>query len=487
MKKIPSIPQAGMLLASLRSVGYTEEAAIADITDNSIAAGASEIHITFDWDNKIISIIDNGQGMAQDELYKNMQIGSANPKTARSEHDLGRFGIGMKTAAFSLGKKVTVVTSKDGYISNAAWDLNQVDDIGWNLLVSDDKKYDSFLQGLEKHGTAVIISTLDKIIDDTDPIKSKKYFYSVIRRVKNHLSLIFYRFISEDGLHIFINSNEPIKAWDPFVRSNPATQELADEEVWDPENKNVTYIQPYVLPHKTKFYSEESYKDAEGYKGWNRHQGIYLYRNRRLIIYGTWFDLIRKEPAFSLARIRIDISSSADADWRIDIKKSRASLPVYLRERVRSAVENCTTRSTKVFNSRGAYTKKSPYAPNLDFVWEQVRNNGNYTFKINKKHALLNAVRQQLDEKGRSQLKTYLALVEDFAPFMHNGIVNTVNTGTAKHDESQTVKNIEDIKKYITVFINLGFSKQEIQDTLLRMPSYEYLRDIIIRLVEETL
>ena len=328
---------------------------------------------------------------------------------------------------------------------------------------------------------------LDKIIDDTDPIKSKKYFYSVIRRVKNHLSLIFHRFISEDGLHIFINSNEPIKAWDPFVRSNPATQELADEEVWDPENKNVTYIQPYVLPHKTKFYSEESYKDAEGYKGWNRHQGIYLYRNRRLIIYGTWFDLIRKEPAFSLARIRIDISSSADADWRIDIKKSRASLPVYLRERVRSAVENCTTRSTKVFNSRGAYTKKSPYAPNLDFVWEQVRNNGNYTFKINKKHALLNAVRQQLDEKGRSQLKTYLALVEDFAPFMHNGIVNTVNTGTAKHDESQTVKNIEDIKKYITVFINLGFSKQEIQDTLLRMPSYEYLRDIIIRLVEETL
>lgn len=487
MKKIPSIPQACMLLASLRSVGYTEEAAIADIADNSIAAGASEIHIAFDWDKKIISIVDNGQGMTQNELYKNMQIGSSNPSAVRSDRDLGRFGMGMKTAAFSLGKKVTVVTSQDGNISNASWDLNKVDDIGWNLLVSDDKEYASFLQGFEEHGTAVIISDLDKIIDDADPIKSKRYFYSVIHKVEKHLSLTFHRFISEDGLQIFINSDESVKAWDPFVRSNPATQELADEEVWNPENTSVTYIQPYVLPHKTKFNSDEEYKKAEGYKGWNRHQGIYLYRNRRLIIYGTWFDLIRKEPAFSLARIRIDVSSNADADWKIDIKKSRASLPVYLRERVQSAVENCTARSTKVFNSRGAYTKKSLYAPNLDFVWEQVRNNGNYTFKINKKHTLLNAVRQQLDETGRNQLNTYLALVEDFAPFMHNGIVNTVNTGTAKHDEGQTVKNIADIKKYIDVFINLGFSKKEIQDTLLRMPSYAYLREKIIQLVEKAL
>ena len=487
MRKIPSIPQAGMLLASLRSVGYTEEAAIADIVDNSIAAGASEIHITFSWDKKIISIVDNGKGMNQDELYKNMQIGSSNPNGVRSERDLGRFGMGMKTAAFSLGKKVTVVTCKNGYISNASWDLNRVDDIGWHLLVNDDHAYDSFLCGFENHGTAVIISTLDKLIDDADSKKSKEYFFRVIRKVENHLSLVFHRFINEDGLKIFINGDVPINGWNPFIVDNPATQELADEEIWDSENQNITYIQPYVLPHKTKFSSDEGYEAAGGYKGWNRHQGIYLYRNRHLIIYGTWFELIRKEPAFNLARIRIDISSGADTDWKIDIKKSSAAPPVYLRDRILSIITDCTKRSSKVFNSRGAYTKQSPFAPNLDFVWEQVRNNGNYTFKINKQHLLLNAVREQLNDAGRAQLKTYLTLIENFVPFMHNGLINTVNTGTAKPGEVQRVQHIAEIKSCITVFMNQGFSKKEIQETLLKMPSYAYLKDEIMRLLEEFL
>lgn len=78
-KTVPSIPQAEMLLHSLRSVGYSEETAIADIVDNAITAGADEVHITFDWENRRILIVDNGQGMETEELYKNMQIGSSEP------------------------------------------------------------------------------------------------------------------------------------------------------------------------------------------------------------------------------------------------------------------------------------------------------------------------------------------------------------------------------------------------------------------------
>lgn len=485
IKTIPSTPQASMLLNSLRSVGYTEEAAIADIVDNSVSADASEIHIHFDWNNRLISVTDNGKGMSQEELYKNMQIGSANPNEFRSDDDLGRFGMGLKTAAFSLGRKVTVVTAQNGIVSNAAWDLDKVDILGWQLIIDDDKKFNQFLDGVE-HSTAVIISNLDNLIsEDGDNEKIKTHFYKIIKKVANHLSLVFHRFIDEDGLKIFVNEEIPIKTWNPFVLDNPATQELSDEEIWNSANNERTYIQPYVLPHKTKFSSDDEYNRAAGYKGWSRHQGIYLYRNRRLIIYGTWFELIRKEPAFNLARIRIDISSSADADWKIDIKKSRASLPVYLRDRVLSSIEECTQKSARVFNSRGAYTKKSPLAPNLDFVWEQVRNHGNYTFKINKKHSLLSAIREQLDENGKMRLNAYLSLLENFAPFMRNNLIDTINTGVAQHDDFQTRKNLADIKSFVKTCSCQGFSKEEICDVLIRMPEYAYLKDEINRILED--
>lgn len=481
---VPSTPQAGLLLQSLRSVGYSEEAAVADIVDNAISADASEIHINFDWENRIVSVIDNGIGMGREELYKNMQIGSSAPEEQRSATDLGRFGMGMKTAAFSLGKRVTVVTVRNGEISNAAWDLNQVGTLGWQLLVEDDGRYDHYLQGMEDHGTAVVISVLDNLIDDSDLKKAKSHFYSVINKVQKHLSLVFHRFIIEDGLKIYVNSESPLEAWDPFISSNPATQELAEDEIWDPNSDTCTCIQPYVLPHKTKFASEQEYDAAGGFKGWNRHQGIYLYRNRRLIIYGTWFDLIRKEPAFNLARIKIDISADADEDWKIDIKKSRASLPVYLRDRVIIAVDDCTSRSTKVYNSRGAYSKKGPSAPNLDYVWEQRRNNGNYNFKINKKHTLLNSIRKQLNDEGKNQLRAYLSLVENFAPFMRSGVVDTINTGDPKQDELQKQKDLADIKNYAEVFKEQGFSKNEVMETLVNMPMYSYLREEIINIVE---
>lgn len=484
IKTVPSIPQADLLLHSLRSVGYSEEAAVADIVDNAISAFASEIYIKFDWEKQVISIIDNGEGMEKEELYKNMQIGSVAPGAVRLSTDLGRFGLGMKTAAFSLGRHVAVASAKGGNISNAVWDLDQVNKLGWQLIVEEDEKYDRYLHGIGDHGTAVIISTLDNLIDKSDLKKAKSHFFSVINKVEKHLRLIFHRFIEEDGLKIYVNNDTPIAAWDPFILHNPATQELPECEIWDPKFKTCTYIQPYVLPHKTKFESEQVYDAAGGFKGWNRHQGIYLYRNRRLIIYGTWFELIRKEPGFNLARIRIDISAEADEDWKIDIKKSRAALPFFLRDQVLATVGDCTARSAKVFNSRGAYVKKGLTVPNLDYVWEQIRNNGNYSFKINKKHTILNSIRKQLDDEGRNLLRAYLSLVENFAPFMRNCVIDTINTGEAKQNDLQKQKDIADIKKFALAFKGQGFDKREIMETLLSMSIYSYLQENIIEIVE---
>lgn len=154
---VESLPQADLLLHSLRSVGYSEEAAIADIVDNSISADASNVYVNFDWDNQILSIVDDGEGMRENELYKNMQIGSFDPQGERSKNDLGRFGMGMKTAAFSLGRKLIVLSKRNGKISNASWDLDQVKNLGWKLLVDDSDQYNHYLKNCEVHGNVHIM------------------------------------------------------------------------------------------------------------------------------------------------------------------------------------------------------------------------------------------------------------------------------------------------------------------------------------------
>lgn len=485
---IPSIPEARLLLASLRSVGYTEETAIADIIDNCISAHANHIDICFDWNNKRILIVDDGNGMAAADLIENMRIGSSDPDQARSEDDLGRFGMGMKTAAFSLGKMLTVVTKTDGVVSNAVWDLDQIPQIGWNLIVRDSSEIEDYAAKLDEQGTVVAIEHLDRVIDLTDENKSKKKFFAVARKVEKHLALTFHRFIEEDGLVLRLNEN-PIIAWNPFVLSNSATQELSDETIWSDDGKSEVNIQPYVLPHKTKFASDDDYQAAGGFKGWNYHQGVYIYRNRRLIICGTWFDYIKKEPAYNLARIKVDISSASDEDWKIDIKKSAASLPGYVRETVERAIDICTETSARVYNSRGTYSKSNAGSPNLNYVWEQRKKNGRYTFHINRKHSLLQDIKKQLDDQGAAALSAYLALVENLAPFMLSGAADSLQKNSSANAADQNSleyqMEINELKEYISLFLSRGFSKEETKATLLDMSNYRHLRQEIIKMVEE--
>lgn len=487
-EKIQSIPEARLLLASLRSVGYNVETAIADIIDNCISAQAHEIRIQFDWENKRIVIYDDGFGMSKNDLIENMRIGSSDPNKIRNKNDLGRFGMGLKTAAFSLGKRLTVVTKSGSVVSNASWDLEQIPKIGWNLIIRDESEVTEFSAQLETQGTIVVVEDLDRLIDSNDEKKAKAKFYRIANNTEEHLALTFHRFIEEDNLILKLNGN-PIRAWNPFVIDNSATQELPEEIVFSDDGCAEAVIQPYVLPHKTKFISDDDFLAAGGPKGWNYHQGIYIYRNRRLIICGTWFDYIKKEPAYNLARIKIDITSASDENWKIDIKKSTASLPSYVRESVERAIDLCTEASARVYNSRGSYSKSNVSAPNLDYVWEQRKKNGRYSFHINRKHSLLNNIKKQLDDQGKSILSAYLALVENFAPFMQSGVTDSlqkVKTDVSADKTSLEYQvQIKELTDMISAFLSQGFTKEETQSTLLNMANYRHLREDIIMLVEE--
>ena len=490
--KIQLIPDAHLLLSSLRSVGYKTETAIADIIDNCIAAKSTEIHVDFVWDQEqsYISIYDNGLGMSEEDLFSAMKIGSSDPLKSRDPNDLGRFGMGLKTASFSIGKKLRVVSKNNSKISTCCWDLDYIEKVRngrWDLFVNDidlnfiESKFTLFSRS--NSGTLVIIENLDQLVDIEDLDRSKRNFYKTIDRDKSNISLIFHRFIEEDQLHIYFNSLL-IEAWNPFVLDNSATQELDG----DCDVNNQIYVYPYVLPHKSKFLSDDAFNKAGGPKGWNAHQGIYVYRNRRLIVYGTWFDIVKKEPAFNLARIRIDMNSEYDYDWKIDIKKSVATPPLYYKDRLENVIVRCTAQSAAVYNYRGTYSSKNTNQK-LSFVWEQRKNNlGKFSFYLNKKHPLLNKVFTQLSEESKNMLKAYLHLVESCAPFELSGISNYIpetklsNAGLSKAKE----KDIADAKELISNLVSNNFSYEEISDLILGIPKFYYIEDELKTILKES-
>lgn len=485
-------PHAKMLLVALRSVGYTNETAIADILDNSISGAATEIELYFDWDNRRIIIADNGFGMDYQELMDAMEIESADPNEMRPSEDLGRFGLGMKTASFSMAKKLLVISKKNSTISNAEWNLNTVaSEDKWEISEYDESEILMILESIDtyiqynnwKQGTLIIISELDRLIDETNIEKSKKNFYKMIRNIKSHIAITFHRFMEEDALKISVNGNK-LEAWNPFWIKSPATMELAREELFD--GKNEVVVEPYILPHKSKYNSEEEFKEAAGVKDWRGHQGFYVYRNRRLLVYGTWFGKFKKEPAYNLARIKLDMSADSDFEWDIDIKKSKATLPVAIEEQITQIAYLAIEKSVAVYNSRGVYNRKNTSNnTSLKYVWEQRKNiSGNYMFYLNKKHPMLLKILSGMDENAQKELKTYLSLVESYSPTMLSGVMDK-ETDFVVSDEDKK-REILNIQEKIRIYRMLQYDDVEIYDTLYDSPEYLYLREDLKKIIEET-
>lgn len=485
-------PHAKMLLVALRSVGYTNETAIADIVDNSVSGAATEIELYFDWDNRRIIIADNGFGMGYQELMDAMEIGSADPNEMRPSEDLGRFGLGMKTASFSMAKRLLVISKKNSIVSNAEWNLDTVAlKDKWEISEYDEAEMSMILESFNTYtqynkweqGTLIIISELDRLIDEANIQKSKKNFYKMIRNIKSHIAITFHRFMEEDELKISVNGNE-IKPWNPFWIKSPATMELAREELFD--GKNDVVVEPYILPHKSKYNSKEEFDEAGGVKDWRGHQGFYVYRNRRLLVYGTWFGKFKKEPAYNLARIKLDMSADSDFEWDIDIKKSKATLPVAIEEQITQIAYLAIEKSVSVYNSRGVYNRKNTANnTSLKYVWEQRKSiSGNYIFYLNKKHPMLLKILSGMDENAQKELKTYLSLIESYSPTMLSGVMDKEIDFVVSDEDKQ--KEILNIQEKIRIYRMLQYDDAEIYDTLYDSPEYLYLREALKKIIEET-
>ena len=408
---IQNPPDPTSLMMSARSFGnYDLAAALADLIDNSIKAGAGTVTLSCYYNDGFpeIRILDDGCGMSPEKLRDAMRPASSDPRAERGEDDLGRFGWGMKSASFSQCLDLTVVSSRNGELSGARWDLENLGN--WNMGVLSEKECLKLCSAelAEADGTEVVWRRCDRLSEDgtLDAVS----FNELVVQARNRLALTFHRFIGvRNGarrVRLILNGL-PVEELDPFLRDHPATQ-IFDEEFLHLGESAVVKIRPYILPHFGKLTSVQQSK-LEGAEGMVRNQGFFVYRANRLIMHGTWFGLVRHGELSQLTRVSVDIPNSLDNTWKITIDKSSVLLPSSLRNRLRDIVKKLKGRASAPFRRR----RKRGNVSTAE-AWVRTIRNGMISYRINRDHPFV--ARLLDDPEGSFEIKILLGIIEQSFP-----------------------------------------------------------------------
>ncbi len=406
-------PRASSLVESLRDMGYSLRTALADVIDNSITAGARNIHLLADTHHAApaIGILDDGVGMTEEELFEAMRPGTRNPLETRSADDLGRFGLGLKTASFSQCRRLTVITRKASAVSCATWDLDKVAERDrWVVEIPDNADHVRWSGRLQDNGTLVVWEKLDRLVSP-DRQDGRHDLVRQLDEAATHVEFVFHRFLSgRVGGRLAISMNDrELRPFDPFHSNHPATQHHPEETIR--LDSGEIRIWPVTLPHHDKVTAEE-WKRFAGPEGYVSNQGFYLYRNRRLIVHGTWFRLARQLELTKLARVGIDIPNTLDADWKIDVRKASAQPPAPVRERLRRIIERIGVPSRRAYTGRGARLTEASRLP----VWRRVQDKNHIFYRIDEQNPVLAAFRDDLDPARARDFERILRLLASTFP-----------------------------------------------------------------------
>jgi len=358
------IPSAKRLIKSLRDMGYDFSQAVADVVDNSIEANATvvAIDVEFDGDDSWVRIADNGRGMKPDELREAMRYGADRDY---ADDDLGKFGLGLKTASMSQCQCLSVASRWNRERSDIvaySWDLAHIEKTNrWEIIPLERNGIGPAIRLPLKDtiGTVVLWQRLDRILGYQHPYgeMARKRMSSMCRDLELHLGMVFQRFLSGEvsgkRLKILLNNNE-VKPWDPFCQSEAKTKKLqavhflvAYEGV-----QGEVLMQPFILPHQEDFSSFEAFRSAGGPANWNQQQGFYIFRAGRMIQSGGWSRLRAPDEHNKLARIAISFSPALDEAFKINVAKMQVQLPAQIRESIREAIVPVIKLSREVYDRK---------------------------------------------------------------------------------------------------------------------------------------
>ncbi|HZR34087.1 MAG TPA: ATP-binding protein [Nevskia sp.] len=493
MKSRHAPPRAATMIESLRGLGYSVPTALADIVDNSVAAQAETVDLQFTWSGpaSTVTILDDGNGMDEAELEAAMRLGGKSPLDKRDAHDLGRFGLGLKTASFSQCRRLTVASYRDGQTSCFRWDLDVIaaaTDDGWHLLEGPAPESASLVGRLprSRNGTLVVWEIMDRIVT---PGFREQEFLDLIDSVERHLAMVFHRYLSGSSPRLRLTINgRPIQPWDPFLSNHPATWTSPLERI--ATRSGAVEVQCHVLPHRDKL-DPRSYAEGAGPDGWTAQQGFYVYRNERLLLAGSWLGLGQgrswtKEESHRLARIRLDITNSADADWKIDIRKSVARPPVELRDRLMRLAEDTRDRARRVFAHRGQVIRRADGSPVMQ-AWRAEHHVDGMRYRIECEHP---AVRAVLDEAGplEPQIRAMLSVIEQTIPVQRIWLdtAEARETPRAQYSGSAPAEVVSVLSvMYRNLIRRKGVAPAAAREQLLRTDPFDKFPELVAALPDE--
>ena len=485
-------PTADILMISMRAMGYSFESAVADIIDNSISASATNVFLKFPIDpmDCYIAICDDGYGMSKEELFDAMKYGSEQKRGQRAADDLGRFGLGLKAASLSQCRRLTVASKKDGIISAYIWDLDVIlEKKDWYIIEC--SEYDisgireiSWLDNIDS-GTVVVWENFDLIEKSSGNVYSELNKYQ--DSTADYLSLIFHRFLNKSGsnkLSIKVNNYE-LKGFDPFLENHPKTNVRKKVEIPVEDSDGIermVAVQPFVLPFQ-KDLSAEDKKLSGGIENYRSKQGFYVYRNERLIVWGTWFGRHRDELT-KYARIRVDIPNTLDDIWGIDIKKQNAKIPAVIKNRLTRAVDEAMDIAVKAQKFRGRVDKNDD---KIDYIWLPIKTREEqHSYLINREAKIFDLIRDRVDDETWARIDMVLEEIENSLPYQQIYIDKSQN----KIDDTVDDERIAEIEAKARMLIAMALamgdnSKDTIIDNLFKSEPFNNYPQLKEKLMED--
>ena len=465
-QEIIKIPPAKSLIFGLRCISYNFSTALADIIDNSISAEARNIKVFSNPDAKepYVVIFDDGCGMGRKALENAMTLGSDRGTKEDCELELGRFGLGLKSASFSQCLRLTVASKDCNRINAMRYDLKKIETTNeWKLDILDDDEI-KLLPEIEKliearSGTIVIWEQFDKIEESSKSFKDS--FISTIGLAKQHIEFVFHRFY--DKINFEFNGHK-IEKRDPFLSGYPNSQEGRTQEILIDGNKII--VTPFVLPYANSL-NEEQKKMLGNPKSIYDDQGFYIYRNKRLIIWGSWLHMNIRSEFNKLARVRVDIPSELDSMWMLDVKKSSAKIPDRIKEQLRISVKDSIIRSKREIKYPG---KKEAEAEMP--LWRRVEFHGGIVkYEINKEdNPIYTQLTSILDEDQRKLLDAYLDKIEEFIP---KGLIVSDNADSLRILNSEEAQEEEKLIKELVEFAKNSLNPEMCVEILINSQGYK--------------
>ena len=357
------VPSASRLTASLRSVGYEPSTAVADLVDNSVSAGATEIAVVLSHDgpDSFLRVIDNGHGMGRRELKEAMRFGTVRKY---DDPDLGRFGLGMKTAALSMGRRLTVASSASLTSPRFhTWklDLSHIEEADeWEILNAYRSPAWHYAReqfpGSWRTGTVVMVEDLDRLLPGSSSTNGygRRRMDTAARQIRGHLGMVFHRFLERKRPLCLTVNGEQVLPWNPFAPGEEHLAELDGRSFRLDEGgvAGEVTMRRFILPNREDFSSPEQFDSLGRGGSWNRLQGLYIYRADRMIQSGGWCGLRGIDEHLKMARASIDFGVGLDGPFEVDIAKKRVRIPQSIRKDLKEVVDELCRRADERYRHR---------------------------------------------------------------------------------------------------------------------------------------